>query len=271
MSSLSLTQGRHLVAGSWSVATTCAVEARCAVSSLSRIARGAGPAAVSHPDPADLRSDRLRPTPVMLVHGLGANKTTFETMARHLRRAGFTVFAVDYTCRGSDVAGCGRQLERAATRLREETGAEYVDVVAHSLGGVVLAWALRHTWMRDWVRVAITLGSPHRGTPAALLAPRALPGVGGLLGQLHPHEPERPAATPEGPTRWVCVSGSHDVLVPPASAALPEGDRVRTVQLDGVGHLALARAAACLRLVREELDAADRQPSPAGSRLPAVA
>lgn len=240
-------------------AATVVAETTAAVTSLTRLGRDTGPVVVSRPDPADLRTGRLREVPVMLVHGLGANKTSFAPMARHLRRAGFTVYAVDYSCREKDLAGCGRQLVEAAALLREQTGCEQAHVVAHSLGGIVLRWAVTHTWMRDWVRVAITLGSPHRGTPAALAAPVGLPGVGGLISQLRPGAVNPvappPRGTAPGPTRWVAVAGGYDWLVPPDYAGLPPADGVRNVRLPRTGHLALPRDTGCLRLVLDELTA----------------
>jgi pimeloyl-ACP methyl ester carboxylesterase len=122
----------------------------------------------------------------MLVHGLGADKSCFSTMEAHLHRAGYTVYSVDYSCLGSDIEACAKNLEREAAWLLEKTGADRVHVVAHSLGGVVLRWASAHTRMRDWLGVGITLGSPHRGTPTARLAPAGLPGFGRIVSQLRP-------------------------------------------------------------------------------------
>jgi triacylglycerol lipase len=53
--------------------------------------------------------------------------------------------------------------------LLEETGAEEVDIVAHSMGGLATRWYLlsRHPTP---VRRVVFLGSPHHGTLAAHLA-----------------------------------------------------------------------------------------------------
>ncbi|MGI9157312.1 MAG: esterase/lipase family protein [Marmoricola sp.] len=134
----------------------------------------------------DLRLGSLLQPPVMLVHGLGADKSSFGTMAEHLHRAGYTVYSVSYSRLGSDIESCAKSLERDTAWLLKETGSECVNVIAHSLGGVILRWAAAHTRMREWLSLGITLGSPHRGTPTARLAPSGLPGFGKIVSQLRP-------------------------------------------------------------------------------------
>jgi hypothetical protein len=53
-----------------------AAEATYSSGAAVRWLRGFGPEHVSVPSGADLRTTVLRDTPVMLVHGLGANKST---------------------------------------------------------------------------------------------------------------------------------------------------------------------------------------------------
>jgi hypothetical protein len=201
--------------------------------------------------------------PVILVHGLGANSSCFRNMERHLHSQGYTVYAVNYSCLGADIAECGRQLEREAAWLREETGSESANVVAHSLGGVVLRWAMAHTWMRDWVEVAVTLGSPHHGTPSARLAPAGLPGFGKLIGQLRPTSValDRNPLHPRGgrATRWVCVAAEHDWVVPAKCAQLPPSPQVHNVTVPWCGHLTLPNSSLCWQIILTELAAAARR------------
>jgi triacylglycerol lipase len=196
--------------------------------------------------------------PVMLVHGLGADSSSFQRMAAALHRAGHTVYLVNYSCRGVDIASCGRQLAVEAASLCECTGAQVVHVVAHSLGGVVLRWAVDNTRMGDCVGTAVTLGSPHGGSPLARLAPRRMLGFGQMVRQLRPtrsREGDR-APGPRGTVRWVAVAAQLDWIVPPRFALLPESPHVRNVVLPGGGHLSLPSDARCVDLVRAELESA---------------
>jgi len=194
----------------------------------------------------------------MLVHGLGADKSCFSIMERLLHRAGFTVYCVNYSCVGSDVEACARNLERETAWLLEQTGSDRVHVVAHSLGGVVLRWAAANTAMRDWLSVGITLGSPHRGTPSAHLAPSRLPGFGRIISQLRPGALtiDDVSLASAADARWVAIAGDNDMVVPPKYARLPQSGNVRNAVVPGAGHLALTHNTDCLAIILKELAAA---------------
>jgi pimeloyl-ACP methyl ester carboxylesterase len=183
-------------------------------------------------------------------------------MEGYLHAQGYTVYALNYSCFGADIAGCGRDLAREAAWLRHQTGSASVNVVAHSLGGMVVRWSIAHTWMRDWVNLVVTLGTPHRGTPTARLAPSSLPGFGKIISQLRPGADADGDGLPERPgidTRWIAVAAEHDWVVPPRCAHLPASPGVRNVTVPGGGHLTLPNSGHCLRLVLEELAAAERR------------
>lgn len=240
-------------------AASVVTEAWCGATAAARMLRSQGHQLAAGPHVRELRHGSLRRHPVLLVHGLGADKSCFNTMEAHLHRAGYTVYSVSYSCVGSDIDACARLLEREAAWVLEETGADRVHVVAHSLGGVILRWAAAHTRMRDWLSIGITLGSPHRGTPMARLAPPGLPGLGKIVSQL------RPGALPIGDAalgratgaRWLAIAAENDVVVPPRYARLPSSANVRNAVVHSSGHLTLTRNTHCLALILEELDAVD--------------
>lgn len=64
------------------------------------------------------------------------------------------------------------EIKAAINEVHERTGAEQVDVVAHSMGGLATRWyILKNPEHR--IRRSIYLGSPHRGTLSAHLAWKA--------------------------------------------------------------------------------------------------
>jgi len=208
--------------------------------------------------PSELRLG-TQPHPVILVHGLASNRFCFSNMERVLHREGYTVYGVNYSCFGADIAACGKHLAREAAWLRGATGCESANVVAHSLGGLVLRWAIANTWMRDWVSVAVTLGSPHRGTPTACFAPHALPGFGKIIGQLRPRDGDTSDIIDQSAgraTRWIALAAEHDWVVPPNYARLPDSENVRNVTVPWGGHLTLPNNNYCLQIILEELAAA---------------
>lgn len=250
-------------------ATSLVTEAWCGVSAASKVLRGRRHDGVAGRRARQLRLGSRRQHPVMLVHGLGADKSCFSTMEAHLHRAGYTVYSVDYSCLGSDIEACAKNLEREAAWLLEKTGSDRVHVVAHSLGGVVLRWASAHTRLRDWLGVGITLGSPHRGTPTARLAPFGLPGFGKIVSQLRPGALtiDDPGPAPPTGARWVAIAGEYDVVVPAKYARLPQSRNVRNAVVPRSGHMTLTRNTQCLAIILEELGAAgEMMPRPRSSR-----
>lgn len=230
-------------------------DARRGAHIVARMLLRAGHERVEERGERDLRLGSLPQPPVMLVHGLGADKSCFGTMADQLHRAGYTVYCVTYSCLGSDIESCARSLERETAWLLNETGSECVRVVAHSLGGVILRWAAAHTRIRQWLTLGITLGSPHRGTPTAHLAPSRLPGFGKIVSQLRPGVFTVDGTDPvsdEG-VRWVAIAGENDVVVPPRYARLPRAANVRNMLVPWGGHMTLTRNPHCLAIILEEL------------------
>jgi pimeloyl-ACP methyl ester carboxylesterase len=117
------------------------------------------------------RGERRFGEPVILCHGLGANRFHMDfderySLARYLARAGFETWVLEL--RGRGLAGpCGEatfddQAEYdvgSALRTVLSTGAREVLWVGHSKGGLVLyAHLARHP--RAPVRAAAVLGSP---------------------------------------------------------------------------------------------------------------
>lgn len=232
--------------------TDLATEARCGISAVAKLLRGRMYDRVVGASP-ELRVGSLPEPPVLLVHGLGADKSCFTTMADRLHHAGYTVSSASYSCLDTDIHACARALERQAAWLLAETGSEHVHVIAHSLGGVVLRWAWSHTAMRDQVSVAVTLGSPHRGTPTARLAPSLLPAYGRIINQLRPglldHDLGRDVPSD---TRWVAIAAQHDWVVPAKYASLAEADNVRNAVVARGGHMSLTSNTECLDIILEE-------------------
>src|SRR5215813_7072413 len=100
------------------------------------------------------------PTPVVLVHGLGGAGSNFLVLRRFLASHGVRNFAgfsypprVDYQ----------RLVPRLARRIEDvcrDTGAPRVDVVGHSLGGLV-ARHLVELGDASRIRRLVTLGAPY--------------------------------------------------------------------------------------------------------------
>jgi len=176
--------------------------------------------------------------PVVLVHGIGDNRSAFTILRRTLRRRGFgRIVTVNYSPLTSDVRTAAAALGAHVERVCEQSGYEQVFLVGHSLGGIIARYYVQRLAGDARVSTLVTLGSPHAGSQLARMAPL-------LVGrQLRPNsELMRELAGPAScSTRFVAIYSDRDeVVVPRSSARLEHPDlAVTALQVHGVGHLSL--------------------------------
>jgi triacylglycerol lipase len=190
-------------------------------------------------------ADQAAPGPVVLVPGYGGGTGSLQSLADRLTAVGRDVTVVALPGDGTgDLHGSADALDRSVTAALARSGAENVDVVGYSAGGLVA-----RLWVADGgagrVRRVLTLGSPHHGTRLADLAgdvaPQQCP-VGcqqmdpdsELIARLNARD-----ETPEGPT-WVSIWTARDQTVTPPDSARLDGAvnlPVQSVCADAqVGH-----------------------------------
>src|SRR5207245_1510703 len=122
--------------------------------------------------PLALRRRRVRPLepgdphpPVVLLHGYAQHPANFLWLARRLERDGWRhLYAVAHTPVGGDIERSARRLGETLDRVRRASGASRVDIVAHSMGGLVARAYIRARGHASGVGRLITLGTPHQGT-----------------------------------------------------------------------------------------------------------
>lgn len=189
--------------------------------------------------------------PVVLLHGFTQNGTNWWGMRRALEALGRPTLVVSM---GRPLRSIEAHARKAAAALREaaERASDF-DVVAHSMGGVVLRWVLaEYPELARAVRRVVTLGSPHAGTAGTrgLRAPRTWD-----VRQLARHSDfleALPAFAQVAPQAEVTtIAAERDWVVYPASTCHQPG--ARTIELPGVGHAGLLTAPEALRTVIDVL------------------
>ncbi|MGQ0506370.1 MAG: alpha/beta hydrolase, partial [Myxococcaceae bacterium] len=117
------------------------------------------------------RGERRFEEPVILCHGLGANRFNMDfderySLARYLARRGYETWVMELRGRGLAGPPCDSTFDdqaehdvRAALRAVTSTGHKQVTWVGHSKGGLLLYAHLARTPGAP-VRAAVTLGSP---------------------------------------------------------------------------------------------------------------
>src|SRR3990170_1948621 len=107
------------------------------------------------------------PRPVVLLHGFLMGRMNFLVLAHRLRAAGIGPLAGFEYWTLSEVATAARRLGAFVDELRARLGAPRVDVVGHSMGGMVGRYLVTLGGRADAVENLITIGTPHGGTPAS--------------------------------------------------------------------------------------------------------
>ncbi|MGK5629695.1 esterase/lipase family protein [Streptomyces sp. URMC 123] len=217
---------------------------------------------VVHRTPAPLPAATDRP-PVLLLHGFIDNRSVFVLLRRSLLRHGWRhVEALNYSPLLCDVRAAAELLGRHVDRIRARTGHERVDIVGHSLGGLIARYYVQRLGGDQRVRTLVTLGTPHSGT-------RALP-----LGSAHPIVRQmRPGSdvirelalpAPDCTTRFISFWAELDqIMVPAETARVDHPDLLaHNVRVSGIGHLALPVHGAVAAGVRQALEDADAGTGP---------
>ena len=105
--------------------------------------------------------------PIILAHGIAAKQlrvlNAFGQIVSELTKSGYQVFVADTDGFGS-VETNAEQLKRFCLRIMEETGAEKVNIIGHSKGGLDSKYMITHLDMEDRVASLTTLCTPHRGS-----------------------------------------------------------------------------------------------------------
>jgi len=193
--------------------------------------------------------------PVVLLHGFASTPHMLALVARHVR-----VHLKRPLLRPNLGLGFG-DLARAAERVHAAiaaSSAREVDVVGHSLGGVVATYLLKRLDRGRRVRRVVTLGAPHMGAPLAWLGMAATLGLSTAMSQLRPGSAflaELSAAPVPAGSELFALAGEADAVVPERFAGLDSAPRQHSIVLAGLDHLRLIFHPAALDQVGELLSA----------------
>lgn len=196
--------------------------------------------------------DRVHRRPVVFLHGYAQHSANFLWLARRLRRDGWLhLYSVRHTAAWGDIERSGQRLGEALDRILRESGATSLDIVAHSMGGLVARACLRARG-RSGVARLITLGTPHQGTEAFRWLGRepmiAQMRVGSALVRGLGADDPVPSLV-----ECTAIYSLDDALVVPGSHGYYPG--AFNVEVRGLGHASLLFSRRVYGLVRENLAA----------------
>lgn len=104
--------------------------------------------------------------PLLLVHGIGFRDLRYFNywgrIPRELKRNGAVIYYGNQEALGT-IAYNAEDIRKRILQIREETGAEKVNIIAHSKGGLDARCAITTLGMGPYVASLTTMNTPHRG------------------------------------------------------------------------------------------------------------
>jgi triacylglycerol esterase/lipase EstA (alpha/beta hydrolase family) len=188
---------------------------------------------------------------VVFVHGWGAAGAVFEPMRCEVERA-LSVPTLDFTYGSmSSFSAITGTLAELLDRVAE---GRRLDLVGHSLGGLIARWYVQELGGARHVDRIVTLATPHAGTASARIAP------GPLRSALLPKSAvvRRLAAgrhRAAGVAHTALVAGADLMISPPSSAAAIADADVRW--FDDLGHNGMLYDREVTEVVVQALSATD--------------
>jgi len=110
-----------------------------------------------------------KPLPVLLVHGYAEDAAVWKKWEDMLKKDGIQFFTVTFKD-SDDKCGSAKQhaieLEKMVQDIKEQSGAQKINIVGHSKGGLDARVFLDNTDTKD-VANLIMIGTPNAGSPVA--------------------------------------------------------------------------------------------------------
>ncbi len=201
------------------------------------------------------RPGAAHPRPVVLVHGTFADMSdSWQALSPLLANHGYCVFALNYGAHSGsdavgvyavgDVAESAAQLSSFVDRVLAATGANKVDLVGHSQGGMMPRYYIKHLGGAAKVHTLVGLAPSNHGTTlnGLFTLSNYLPGANAFTGSLCPACEEQSAGSAfitdlnsGGETTpgvdYTVIESRYDEVVTPYTSAFLSGPNVTNITL----------------------------------------
>jgi triacylglycerol esterase/lipase EstA (alpha/beta hydrolase family) len=172
--------------------------------------------------------------PVILLHGFAMNRSQWLWLGRHLIKRGVgNLYGTSYFSPQS-VKASARHLQEFVAYVMAREDAEQVDIVAHSLGGVVARYYVEQMGGSEHVAKLVTLGSPHRGTRLGRLGLSLIPSAREVVAESELLSGLKPIDA----VKYTSIWSRTDAVVVPADSSSVEPAGTDCV-FEDLGHLSM--------------------------------
>ena len=190
-------------------------------------------------------SSPIHTRPVLLVHGIAHNASAFIQMKTKIQKRGWIhVFTMNYSTLNRNLIEMADELSWQVDKVLEITGSPQIDIVAHSLGGIVSRYYMSSKAGQGKIKNLVTLGAPHKGTYLSPLL-KTLAFNKNLSTDLYIDSPFlknlQQKTIPKNST-ITSIYSKYDWTVWPQDNCLVEGSPLsafKNIKLDFVSHISL--------------------------------
>ena len=204
---------------------------------------------------------------VLLLHGFFQTRNIWDVMEDRLRYDGYGVISFRQSglfrhFNTAPIDRIARDVAEKVDALCKRSAVRGVHIIGHSKGGLVARRFIQHYGGVSRTKSLITLGTPHHGTPTALVGIAILGAVTSNPRELLPNSPVIRALRRDTFPAQVPLTSvySREDLVCPYFASIlrprPGESSMENVQVRGIGHSQLTWDAGVYRIVRDRLDQA---------------
>ncbi|GAB4519169.1 MAG: hypothetical protein Tsb0020_37730 [Haliangiales bacterium] len=170
--------------------------------------------------------------PILVIHGFLSTRGSMLLLEKRLVEDGFCVFSFNLgPLNVRDIRRSAFLIHRKIERILAQTSWRELDIVAHSMGGLIGLYYIKKLGGHSRVRRLVTLGTPYRGTWVALGGVAAMGLLSTSTWQLLPRssflDELHRGQIPEGVDVY-SIAAARDWLCPP-SATRVRGVKAITV------------------------------------------
>jgi triacylglycerol esterase/lipase EstA (alpha/beta hydrolase family) len=180
-----------------------------------------------------------RHPPVLLIHGYLGTRGSMYILERRLNDDGICVFSFNLgSLNVRDIRTSAFLIHRKIESILAQTPVKKIDIVGHSMGGLIGLYFVKKLGGHEKVRKLVMMGTPVRGTWAAMIGVVTAGLVSASAWQLLPNSrflKELAAGALPPNVQYFTIAAQRDWLCPPRSTPL-DGAEALTVPL---GHSSL--------------------------------
>jgi triacylglycerol esterase/lipase EstA (alpha/beta hydrolase family) len=180
-----------------------------------------------------------RHPPVLLIHGYLGTRGSMYILERRLNDDGVCVFSFNLgSLNVRDIRTSAFLIHRKIESILAQTPVKKIDIIGHSMGGLIGLYYVKKLGGHDKVRKLIMMGTPLKGTWAALLGVMAAGLISASAWQLLPNSrflQELATGSLPQSVQYFTIAAQRDWVCPPSSTPL-DGAESLTVPL---GHSSL--------------------------------